>query len=278
MWRGTMTMHQLLLCTLLLIAVTIQISDAFVVNHPVVGGILGHKVTTSCTRFHAASSSENENNEQSGGGGTEWIKNAMGTTNTNNDTSSSNTTPPPPPSAPYTEDEIKTMENLILELSLEKDDTIRRAKLSAIFDKVFELDVDDATTSSSSATADGGNAVSSTDDGGSSSNEEEREAPRFAQLFQYSLDNVGELVQCAAREKAELLNSSSSDSSNSDNGSGRTEEADAKQQEESSTSNTEGRVKSEEELQLWALIDMMVQSKTMVKMYMGSLGSKGVFR
>jgi len=143
---------------------------------------------------------------------------------------------------------------------------------------VFELDEDAATTSSSTtATVDGGNAASSSD-GSSSSNEGEREAPRFAQLFQYSLDNVGELVQCAAREKAELLNNSSSDSSNSDDLSGRTEEADAKQQEESSTSTTEGRVKSEEELQLWALIDMMVQSKTMVKMYMGSLGSKGVFR
>jgi hypothetical protein len=29
---------------------------------------------------------------------------------------------------------------------------------------------------------------------------------------------------------------------------------------------------------LWALIDMMVQSKTRVKMHMGSLGSKGKFR
>jgi len=38
------------------------------------------------------------------------------------------------------------------------------------------------------------------------------------------------------------------------------------------------RVKSQEELQLWALIDMMVQSKTRVKLHMGSLGSKGEFR
>ncbi len=238
-----------------------------------------HKVATSSTKFHAASSSENNDQAKEGGGegGTKWIKNAMGT-NSNSDTSSSNTQPPPPPSAPYTEDEIKTMENLILELSLEKDDTIRRAKLSAIFDKVFELDVDAATTTSSSTTntVDGGNAASSSD-GGGGSNEGEREAPRFAQLFQYSLDNVGELVQCAAREKAELLNNSNN-SNDSDNGSSSTEEADAKQQGESSTSTTEGRVKSEEELQLWALIDMMVQSKTMVKMYMGSLGSKGVFR
>lgn len=38
------------------------------------------------------------------------------------------------------------------------------------------------------------------------------------------------------------------------------------------------RSKSPEELQLWALIDMMVQSKTRVKLHMGSLGSKGQFR
>ena len=38
------------------------------------------------------------------------------------------------------------------------------------------------------------------------------------------------------------------------------------------------RVKTEEELQLWALIDMMVQSKTRIKLHMGSLGSKGEFR
>ena len=139
------------------------------------------------------------------------------------------------------------------------------------FDKVFELDVD-ATTATDANTADGGNAASS--DGGST-NEEEREVPRFAELFQYSLDNVGELVQCAAREKAELLNNSDN-SNNDENGSSSSiEEAN---QEENSTSTEVSRVKSEEELQLWALIDMMVQSKTMVKMYMGSLGSKGVFR
>lgn len=261
-------------------AAAIQISEAFVVNHHhhAVGGTLGHKVTTSSTRFHAASSSSENNDQAKGGGegGTEWIKIAMGTANSNNDAPSSNTPPPPPPSAPYTEDEIKTMENLILELSLEKDDTIRRAKLSAIFDKVFELDVDTTTTTDAN-TVDGGNAVSSSD-GSSSSNEgERREAPRFAQLFQYSLDNVGELVQCAAREKAELLNNSNN--SNGDNGTDATQEGNSSNGEEDlDSTSTEGRVKSEEELQLWALIDMMVQSKTMVKMHMGSLGSKGVFR
>ena len=36
--------------------------------------------------------------------------------------------------------------------------------------------------------------------------------------------------------------------------------------------------KSLEEKQLWALVDMMVQSKTLVKRASGDLGSKGTFR
>lgn len=38
------------------------------------------------------------------------------------------------------------------------------------------------------------------------------------------------------------------------------------------------RIKSPEELQLWALVDMMVQSKTIVKKRNGELGSKGTFQ
>jgi hypothetical protein len=37
------------------------------------------------------------------------------------------------------------------------------------------------------------------------------------------------------------------------------------------------REKTQDELQLWALIDMMVQSKTIVKKESGELGSKGSF-
>lgn len=82
------------------------------------------------------------------------------------------------------------------------------------------------------------------------------EIPRFAKLFQIGLDNVGESVQAAAREAAMKL------------------------QEESNGEAAEGevRTKTPQELQLWALIDMMVQSKTRVKLYMGSMGSKGEFR
>jgi hypothetical protein len=86
------------------------------------------------------------------------------------------------------------------------------------------------------------------------------EVPRFAKLFQISLDNVGERVQTAAREKAMQRQEAEVNSETDD------------------TQDVVERVKSEEELQLWALIDIMVQSKTAVKLHMGSLGSKGSFR
>ena len=87
------------------------------------------------------------------------------------------------------------------------------------------------------------------------------EMPRFAKLFQLSLDNVGERVQNTARERA-LERQDHDDGAASEGNEGETVE----------------RIKSEEELQLWALIDIMVQSKTAVKLHMGSLGSKGSFR
>jgi hypothetical protein len=40
----------------------------------------------------------------------------------------------------------------------------------------------------------------------------------------------------------------------------------------------EKREKTPEELQLWALVDMMVQTKTIVKKNSGELGSKGTFQ
>jgi hypothetical protein len=91
------------------------------------------------------------------------------------------------------------------------------------------------------------------------------EMPRFAKLFQVSLDNVGERVQTAAREKALERQEAEAGTDREEEGS---EDGD----------DVVERLKSEEELQLWALIDMMVQSKTAVKLAMGSLGSKGSFR
>lgn len=129
-------------------------------------------------------------------------------------------------------------------LSKESNDEKRREKLSNLLQKELESPAE-----------------------GDSTLATEPQVPRFAKLFQLSLDNVGERVQTAAREKAmarqEAEESSSNEAAN-----------EAKDGEEGVVE----RLKSEEELQLWALIDMMVQSKTAVKLHMGSLGSKGSFR
>ena len=130
-------------------------------------------------------------------------------------------------------------------MSKESNDDKRREQLSAILGKELKSPETD------------------------SSPELDAEIPKFAKLFQLSLDIVGERVQNAAREKAmERQEMEGGNDPNTD----ATNEPDA---------NGEGvveRLKSEEELQLWALIDMMVQSKTAVKLHMGSLGSKGSFR
>ena len=95
------------------------------------------------------------------------------------------------------------------------------------------------------------------------------EVPRFAKLFQLSLDIVGERVQKAAREKA-MERQEIEGGIENDN--------DATDKPDADGEGIVERLKSEEELQLWALIDIMVQSKTAVKLHMGSLGSKGTFR
>lgn len=145
----------------------------------------------------------------------------------------------------FTPDEMKDMNELILSLSKVSDDDKRREKLAAFFDK----ELADAAQ------------IASLDD--SDDDALTQEVPRFAKLFQASLDIVGEEVQTAAREVAmeQQQNQDAAESNQSDDDGERVE-----------------RVKSQEELQLWALIDMMVQSKTRVKLYMGSLGSKGEFR
>ena len=166
------------------------------------------------------------------------------------------TPPTSPPAEPleFTTDEIQEMETLILELSKEQNDELRRQKLADILDKELVPPVSSTNNSTT------------TDDNNSSERTLPQEIPRFARLFQYSLDTIGESVQTAAREKAMELTENS-----------------LHVIEDTSTGQfVEGtgpdRIKSEEEMQLWALIDMMVQSKTRVKLYMGSLGSKGAFR
>eukprot|EP00579_Thalassiosira_antarctica_P014569 CAMPEP_0201929562 /NCGR_PEP_ID=MMETSP0903-20130614/23277_1 /ASSEMBLY_ACC=CAM_ASM_000552 /TAXON_ID=420261 /ORGANISM="Thalassiosira antarctica, Strain CCMP982" /LENGTH=228 /DNA_ID=CAMNT_0048468371 /DNA_START=161 /DNA_END=847 /DNA_ORIENTATION=+ len=153
----------------------------------------------------------------------------------------------------FTQDEINDMDQLILSLSKESDDDKRRERLAGTLDK--EL-------------ADASDNPSVDDD----SNESVigAEIPRFAKLFQLSLDSIGEKVQTDARAKA--LEQQQQNLNNGDDAD------DTKIESEGGDIIPERRVKSPEELQLWALIDMMIQSKTRVKLHMGSLGSKGEFR
>ena len=240
------------LCTILVVA-QIDLSAAFTS----LGGLAVHIKSTphsnsSCFPTFAAASSDNNEAE----GGTEWIKDSMGTDSTPPPAPVPVPTPVPTTPAPleFTTDEIQDMEKLILALSEEQNDELRRQKLADMLDK--ELNAPAAAEDASSDITDNSD--------GSGEAILPQEIPRFAQLFQYSLDIIGENVQAAAREKAMEMNENSLHVIEED------------------SANVPGtgsdRVKSDEELQLWALIDMMVQSKTQVKLFMGSLGSKGAFR
>ena len=209
----------IILCTLL--AAKIDPSEAFT-TAPLGRHAVRSKTKTrpiigfSTVVFSAAASSDNEAN------------------------GSPDTTPPTPPTpVEFSTDEIQEMETLILDLSKEQNDDLRRQKLADILDK--ELVTDTTTTT--------------TDD----DNSEvilPQEIPKFAQLFQYSLDIVGEKVQATAREKAMELNENSLHVIEDSTG-------------EDVPGTGSDRIKSDEEMQLWALIDMMVQSKTRVKLFMG---------
>lgn len=150
----------------------------------------------------------------------------------------------------FTKEEINSMNKVILSLSKETDDEKRRERLAGLFDSELAYDK---------------NAGEEVDT---------NESPRFAQLFQTSLDIVGQEIQTAAREAAEkqLQQDQWREQDTDDT------EKDLFKEIEATEKKRVERVKSSEELQLWALIDMMIQSKTRVKKYMGSLGSKGEFR
>jgi hypothetical protein len=92
---------------------------------------------------------------------------------------------------------------------------------------------------------------------------------RFCDLFDNTLTQVGDQVQTNAKKKFfEQQQQQFQNDDRSDN------DADV----ELPIKDGELRLKSPEELQLWALVDMMVQSKTIVKKRNGELGSKGTFR
>jgi hypothetical protein len=146
----------------------------------------------------------------------------------------------------YSESEMSEMRDLIISLSLEPTDHDRRSRVQQIFHETLET-------------------------------QEKDSASRFCDLFDMVLIQVGDQVQMEAK-KSFFENSVATQGDedkdkeilvggDNDDGDGPRTEAD------------EGsRVKSKEELQLWGLIDMMVQSKTIVKRHNGELGSKGAFQ
>jgi hypothetical protein len=141
----------------------------------------------------------------------------------------------------YTKEEIQEMTNLIVSLSLEVTDHDRRMRVKEVFVEALARP----------------NGM----------------PQRFCDLFDNTLTQVGDQVQANAKKK--FFEQQQQQQQQHDQNDDRTEND---VNVELAIGNDELRLKSPEELQLWALVDMMVQSKTIVKKRNGELGSKGTFR
>jgi hypothetical protein len=138
-------------------------------------------------------------------------------------------------------EDLQEMRELILSLAREPTDEDRRKRLEQVFQETL-------------ARPNGG-------------------PKQFSDLFGVVLTKVGEEVQMEAKEKffkeqeklAETIETKAANDEATDDTAAETE------------TETE-RVKAPEELRLWALVDMMVQSKTIVKKANGELGGKGNFQ
>ena len=142
----------------------------------------------------------------------------------------------------YTAAEVEEMEDLILSISREATDELRRDRLRAIFIEALSQPNGD-------------------------------DPQRFIDLFNETLIIVGDRVKLEAQQKFLKLQEAEA-----------AEKKDDVDNDESSlipppdeAAPDVPREKTPDELQLWALIDMMVQSKTIVKKESGDLGNKGTF-
>lgn len=140
----------------------------------------------------------------------------------------------------YTASEVHEMDSLIISLSLEPTDDSRRQRLAQVF--ATELAKADCTSR------------------------------RFADLFDQVLATVGDRIQLAARKKALKAQQERNQLQESQESDNETEEL------EDEDRDFMGVKKSPEERQLWALVDMMVQSKTLSKKAFGQLGNKGTMQ
>jgi hypothetical protein len=151
----------------------------------------------------------------------------------------------------YTPKEMSEMRDLIISLSLESTDHDRRLRLRDIFHEKL--------------------------DGGGPNGDDDPQ--RFCQLFDTILARVGDEVQMDARKRM-FEDESTPGATVEPDGDAPGQVATEQSQDTTTDGNDADTLtwKSPEELQLWALVDMMVQSKTIVKKHNGELGSRGAFR
>ena len=142
------------------------------------------------------------------------------------------------PSFDYSDVEVSEMESLIRSLSALPTDESRRSQVAQIFQDAFAMD---PKSLENNGAGDGGT-----------------DSKRFCRLFDSVLIRIGDQVQ---QEAVATLR----------------DDAEAPAEAADAADVPAERSKSKEELQLWALVDMMVQSKTIVKRASGELGKDGAF-
>lgn len=152
----------------------------------------------------------------------------------------------------YSEDEVQNMEELILSLSLEPTDESRRERLTTVFTDALA----------------GPNG----------------DPQRFADLFNQVLITVGDRVKANAQQKAieaqekrKTLQDRWKENEEARNAEKAAQATKGDAKDAPATKETSVVTKTPEEKQLWAVVDMMVQSKTIVKRASGELGSEGSF-
>ena len=184
----------------------------------------------------------------------------------------------------FAAEEVQEMKQLIHDLSTVLNDEDRRRRLRRVIDDAVLIgDATAPTTTNTNTNNDHDNANDNTpktmvmqndDDpcmSSSSSSSLSSQSKRFTVLFNNVLTQAGEHIQREAREKfsassrdnGDIINNNSNSNSNNLNQNSSSSSPSGDDDEEQK----EERTKSVEELQLWALIDMMIQSKTTFKNY-----------
>ena len=141
----------------------------------------------------------------------------------------------------YTMDEIQSMNDLIISLSHESNDDIRRQRVETLFQE--QLEANDTSTNT---------------------------CQRFTNIFNRVLIEIGDQVRNDAILKSNIKLNEKAIRQRIEKDFDATEDS---VDEGSSISNE----KTPEQLRVWALVDMMIQSKTIVKKANGEFGRGGTF-